>query len=256
MRFPGDLVLAVGLAAVGAAAALLPDLIAPLKIPLTAPLVLVVPGYVLTRAIFPERSILDPERLLLSVGLSLVCAVLGGVLLNVTPWGLGAGTWAIYLFALTVAACVVAVARRSPVAGQAQDGLISGAAWPLNARQAALLACSALVVAGALWVAHTPVPQEPQQGYTLLWTLPQTDANDTTVRVGVRNLEATPLDYQLRIVAAGQLLQQFAIQLQPVDEWQADVTLPPSAPGPVEAILYRSDAPDTVYRRTLLRGGA
>jgi hypothetical protein len=57
---------------------------------LTLPLVLVLPGYAVTAALFPNRSLGVPERLVFSLGLSVAIVVLGGLLLNVTPFGVRA----------------------------------------------------------------------------------------------------------------------------------------------------------------------
>ena len=79
---------------------------------LTLPLVLVLPGYALTTAIFPKRELGGPEHFIFSLGLSIVIVILSGLILNFIPFGLHVSSWAITLSAITLAACAVALVRR------------------------------------------------------------------------------------------------------------------------------------------------
>ncbi|HCI79328.1 MAG TPA: hypothetical protein DHW02_06535, partial [Ktedonobacter sp.] len=79
---------------------------------LALPLVLVLPGYALTSALFPERAFPVSQRLVFSIALSLVTAVLGGLLIDVTPFGLQTDSWAGILGGITLCACVVTLIRR------------------------------------------------------------------------------------------------------------------------------------------------
>src|SRR5512134_1512730 len=77
------------------------------------PLVLLLPGYTLVALLFPERRRLEQiERILYAVGLSLAIAVLMGLFLNVTPWGISATSFAVMLGAITLAASTGALVRR------------------------------------------------------------------------------------------------------------------------------------------------
>jgi uncharacterized membrane protein len=242
----------MGVALIDALLTLWPGEVWPFRAIAAASLVLVLPGYAATAALFPRR--LDwADWLLLTPSLSLAFAALGGLALHFTPWGLTPPAWAVLLLALTVTCGLVAAWRRSRVgAGDVSPTPVRSPGFkPMHALP---MFGAALVVGAAIWVAREPVPQQPEQGYAMLWALPA-DPAATGLRVGVQNLEPTAGQYNLRIIASGQTLQQFAIDLQPVDSWEADITLPQAIPGPVEALLYRADTPDVVYRRTLLRTG-
>jgi hypothetical protein len=257
-RVSADLVVTVALALIGALVALLPGVPGALRIPLVSPLVLVLPGYALTRALFVERTPAALELMLLCVGLSLACAVLGGLVLNALPGGLTTLDWAVLLCAITVVGCAATLIQRARAPELSIGGFARTSMWsgpPLGLRAGGLFVGAALAVVAAVWVARTPVPAIPEQGYTILWMLPATDSPDG-VRLGVRNFEPSPVQYQLRVVSGDQVLQEFSINLQPVEEWQAEVTLASLGDAPVEADLYRADSPDTIYRRTVLRGGS
>lgn len=245
-----DLAAAVVLAFVGAVAALAIPWI-PLRGLLGVPLVMVLPGYALSCALFPG-ALGWTERLLLTGGIGLAAIVLGALVLNSTPWGLSTGSWAVALFCLTAVGAAVAAYRRDrrewPDSTQAQRA-------PLEPRQLGLLAAAALITGTALWLAHTPIPEQSVQGYTLLWAVPDREAGDTHIRVGVQSYEPGATRYTLRIASDGQSLQEFTFDLQPIDEWQGEVTVSPGSAHQVEALLYRADAPEVVYRRTVVRVG-
>src|SRR5438874_6431419 len=77
----------------------------------TLPLALVLPGYALISALFPKRELGGSERVVFSVGLSLIIVILGGLVLNLTPFGLRTNSWAVYLGAITLGASGVALIR-------------------------------------------------------------------------------------------------------------------------------------------------
>lgn len=75
---------------------------------LALPLALIVPGYAVCVAVSPRRLPDPVEAGALSLGLSLVITILGGLLLNLTPWGISTRGEALYLWAVTLAAiCAV-----------------------------------------------------------------------------------------------------------------------------------------------------
>jgi uncharacterized membrane protein len=238
-------------AGVGVLATLLGLHDAMLQVLIALPLVLVLPGYAISAAIFLKHRLGVPERLLFSVGLSLAVAALGGLALNITPWGLSAGSWAVLLGSVTLGASVVALARRRErlwvSTGHSRVGL--------RAYEVLLLGLAALVVVVGLRLARTPVPSQGFQGYTFLWILPANENAHDAVRLGVSSNEFAATSYRLQVKVNDAILREWpVIELAPGEQWEATVVLPAAQAQDerVEALLYRSDAPDTVYRRGLL----
>src|SRR4051812_41231343 len=251
-----DLLVTMVLAVVGATIALVDANLGPVRALLAGPLAFALPGYALTVALFPNR-LRWTEYLLLVIGLGIAVIVLSALALNVTQWGLTRQSLAAVLFIITSCASAVGAYRRGHVETRVERRVGRRPTLaPLDRWQIAACLGAVVVTGGALWVARTPVPQQPTQGYTLLWSVPAADAAEPTVRVGVRSYEPTRTAYTLRIASAGQTLQDYAIDLQPIDQWQVDVVLPPDGGHDLEALLYRADAPDVLYRRTLVRGGS
>ncbi|MFC7224422.1 MULTISPECIES: DUF1616 domain-containing protein [Halalkalicoccus] len=108
-------VLALGVAA--AAGILVFDLTwTPIRLALSLPLVLLLPGYAFVSALFPERaddgfSLL--ERLVLSVGLSLAIVSVAAYVANFTPYGIRLAPVAIAVVGWTVVFAVIGLVRRA-----------------------------------------------------------------------------------------------------------------------------------------------
>lgn len=236
----GALALALGGSAARVAAAL--------------PLVLLLPGLALTFAAFPRRALGPAERLLLGLGLSLAVAALGGLALNLTPWGLRIGSWATLLGGVTVVATAIGLARRRvrqpgwAAAAPARRG--GGMTLP----QATLLALAALVLSGSLAITVRGAQEQETVGFTQLWMVPDQAGNPATVRIGVSNREPATTPFRLQLVVEGDPRRTWTLRLANDETWEQAVDLPADlAPtDDVEAVLYRGDAPDQVYRRVKL----
>jgi uncharacterized membrane protein len=210
-------------------------------------LVLVLPGYALTAALFTRLDL--AERILYSSGLSIVLTILGGFFLNWSPWSLSTTSWAVLLSGITLVASVAAAARRLRSApGNSQTTI------ELGSRQLVLLSLAAAIACGAILVARSgAIQHERASAFTQLWLLPAADAN--SVRVGVRSHEPATTSYRVQLTLNGAVVQEWpAIELESGGQWEMTETLPAMQPDDVvEALLYRTDAPNTVYRRGIFR---
>jgi uncharacterized membrane protein len=222
----------------------------------TLPLVLLLPGYALTAAMFPRGSLGLPSRLVFSLGLSLVIVILGGLALNWTPFGLHASSWSVLLGGITLCACVVTLVRRrgQSVTSSVQRRVsIPG----FTVRQALLLALAAIVVCAAIVVSSIGAAQQPYPGFTQFWMLPIGGANPpNAVRLGVSNMQSTAMKSSLTVSEDGKVVKVWpAIDLKPNEKWEVTLLLPQThhaAAAKVEALLYRVNAPTTVYRHVVL----
>jgi uncharacterized membrane protein len=220
----------------------------------TLPLVLFLPGYALISALFTKERLGVAERFVFSLGLSLSIAIPGGLLLNLTSFGLRSGSWAVLLGGITIAASVFALIRR-----RGQASFASGRPWVIGFtfRQGLLLGLALIVVGGAIAVSIIGAQQQPYPGFTQFWILPAGQANTrNVVHLGVKNMEPTPMVYRLVVNINNKPLKIWpAIDVNQSDTWEATLVLPQSAKGSstkVEAKLYREDAPTKVYRDVFL----
>ena len=249
-------VAAITIVAVALAFILPPDWV-PGRI-LTLPIALILPGYALTSVLFPRREFGIPERFLFSLALSLVSVIMGGLVLNWTPWGLRTDSWAVILGGLTLGACAVALVRRR---GREQDisttGRFSAGYIGLNVRQGLLLGLAALIVCGAVAVSIIGAERQPYPGFTQLWILPAGGSNpQNAVHLGVNNMESTAMEYRLAVSVDGKVVKDWpSIDLNSQGKWEATLLIPQSGhagTAKIEADLYRMDAPTTIYHHVVL----
>lgn len=220
------------------------------------PLVIVLPGYALAAALFPGGALSAPERLLFTFGGSLATGVLGGLLLNLTPWGLNPASWTVLLAFVTVAAALTALLRRERAVTAVDTG--SGerrvSVTPL---QGALLAAALLVAAGAVGVARVGADQQPNPPFTQLWLLPAPEEGAAAVRLGVQSMEEGPIDYRLQLKQGNTVVREWTgIHLKPGEKWETTLSLPGSSQsGAVKADLFRVDLPNVPapYRSVTLQ---
>lgn len=214
------------------------------------PLVLFIPGYTVIAAAFPGQELRTTEKLLISGGLSVALAALGGLLLNRLPGGLQTSSWAALLIAITLIASVVAWFRRRQNASAEPFHL------NLDLRQALELSAALIIVVIAVQLSKAPLPPIGVSGYTEAWILPD-PAQAQVVHVRINSMEFTNMAYSVQITLNGKAINQWnAVSLKPGGKWEGIITLPNALTrnDEVEAKIYRLDQPNTVYRNVILWG--
>lgn len=250
-----DLVGTVAVAVVSAVVVIAVPGLSPLRT-VFALVLLALPGYALTTALFPERHEIDgPRRLLLSLGLSLSLAVVIALVLNVTPFGVRSVSWAGALLVAVCMACLVAALRRR--VGRSEAIVSAILRRRLRVMEIALLLVAACLAAGAVGVARTPLTAKNVQGYTALSLLPGSGGERATVRVGVASGELAPVSYRLVVRRAGTpiVYERRTFELRPGEQLEEAVRIRPATSDrsrPIVALLYREDEPTSVYRRARL----
>lgn len=218
-----------------------------LRLSLGLLLALVLPGYALTAALFPRPTLDGTNRLLFTCGFSLVVTILGGFVLNWTPWGLQPESWATLLSYITLGGCLVAVLRR-PLAPRTAPRL----ALPLDLGQALLFGLAALTLVGSVLIARGEAAQRPAPDVVQLWMLP---GESQMIRLGVITKGPAVGSYRLVVQRGGYIIREWpALALEAEARWEATVELSARQPGggPVEALLYQTAEPGVVYRQVKL----
>jgi glycosyltransferase involved in cell wall biosynthesis len=196
----------------------------PLRAILVLPLVVFLPGYALTSAIFRRRAPEAVERIVLALALSLVAAAAVSILLYLTPFGLRLYSWTAALALVTVAAVVVVAAGPSPAPAPAGPILPRLAFLVPRSRTVFVLALAAAgFAAAAVVLARTPLPSSSAPGYTSLWLT--RDPRSSTLVLGVRSEEHQRTRYVLRLALAGSKTDRQLV-LDPGQTWK--VRLPPA----------------------------
>ncbi|WP_436932540.1 DUF1616 domain-containing protein [Halosimplex halobium] len=245
--------------------------------------VLFLPGYAVVTALFPQHGVqwteteddsapegVDGiERLLLSVGLSVVVAPLFALALNFTPVGLDPVAVVATLSAFTVAVTGIGAWRRALVAPERRFTLPAGR-WTGSARQVlgggghprttvtVIIVVALMIVAGSVtWAA---LARPPGESFTEFYLLSENASNDlvmndyprqltvdetASVHVGVTNHEARTMAYSIVVSlervrtsnGSSTVLERRALtrvrtpELTPGRGWQRSVAITPRIAG-------------------------
>lgn len=304
-RTPTDLAVVVGLVVVTVLVTLLvPASLTPFRLALALPFLLFAPGYAAISALYPEQDdqedttpdngvvperdnravqhTLDgPERVGLSIGLSLTISTLVGTLFSISPWGLTRGPLVVVLGVLTVAFVGIAVRRRRALDPDDRFGVsLSGTVksvrgeFSMDTRRSlavnVLLLVTLVLVIGSVAFA---VADTPERSFTELYILSEQDGERVataypeqvtrneplTVTVGVENHEGRQTNYTLLVVlqrveeignettvTESDRLARADMILEPNERWNQSQTVRPTLTGTrlrLAYLLYRGDPP-------------
>ena len=205
-------------------------------------LVLWLPGYALTAALFSQSQLQGIERTLFSIGTSIAVAILTGFGLNAVGISLTGWTWGVALGGLALAAG--ALAWLQPTHRPVRPRL---GAWVLPQRRNLLLfGAAALLVVAAIGLARFGATEQPQQGFTNLWMLPAPDG----VRIGLDNEESTAMTYRVVLTDGTSAIAEWpTVRLESGQQWDGAAAVPANVRTGVEVLVYRADAPGEIYRR-------
>lgn len=257
-----DLIIVVVVAIVAAALALAGVKYPAVQVLVGLPLVLILPGYALMSLLFTRRTYTIAEKTLLTIGLSIVITVISGFILNILPMGLQTTSWAIALGSVTLILSAAAFFRRQREGVVASSSSLISQPSSLSAltmSQVAMVGLAALIIFGAVEVSRSGINSEAT-AFTQLWMLPASETNQSMVKLGVSSGELTTTSYRVQLQAGNTVLKEWpSIELKPGEKWEATTDLSASVVNniqiqsdKVEAVLYRLDAPQTVYRRVTL----
>ncbi|MER8509636.1 DUF1616 domain-containing protein [Mesorhizobium sp. M0027] len=214
-----------------------------LRTALGAPMVFLVSGHTVLRAI-GIRTTSALQHLVYAVGASLAAGIAGGFALNaagfLTPLG-----WALWFWAVTATAALVAAGRRDTP---------DLPAWPAPVRvrlwQGAALILAVLVATGAYALAVRDEATYREFKYTELWLLPSASGESGRITVGIRSAETQAQRFDLEITLDGQPFAVFRLlTIAPGETWAREIPVSILAtPQKAEARLYRPED-NRLYRR-------
>lgn len=218
-------------------------------------LVLVLPGYALTELLFAKGQLTRTERLLYTLGGSVMVATLGALLLNQLPSGVQTNGWIGLLVGVTLIGTLLGALKRQPaVSTTAPTAATPRPRLRISFNQLLVLAIAVGVAGIAVKTAQTPITPQGLTGYTLLWMLPAADTS--RLALGISNQEFAPTAYKLQVKVDKQLAQEWPSLLLGVNgRWAAELAVPAAAVAghEITAELYRLDQPDQLYRHVVLR---
>jgi uncharacterized membrane protein len=221
-----------------------------IRLVFTLPLVFFFPGYAIVSALYSRRRLSDTARFLFSSALSISITALGGLVLHFASVKLTPDSWLLLLSFVTLAATVLAFARRG------RRTVPVGFSVGLGLSQLLLLGLALVFFVVALGIAREGALQQDIPHFTQLWILPPQDEAQPAIEVGIRNQESRTVSYRLVANYGADVLGVWEqIELAAGEQWLTSIAVPPvlNSNEPIVANLYRLEEPDEVYRSVLLR---
>jgi uncharacterized membrane protein len=218
-------------------------------------LVFFLPGYAITLAFFPNDTPGHVIQAFLSLGLSLVITIMGGLVLNLFPEGLTARTWEMWFASIGLFFGVIALLRVMairPAAEPAQVQVLPPFATPTDWKQIGLFLIALIVVVITILQARTSELKNLGPGFTQLWVTPSDDPTHQQIKIGIRNFEGQPVTYRVEVIRDDQQVYQTgAITLAHQEQFVIPVAMVMDD-REVVVLLYRLDQPEFVYRSVFL----
>ena len=186
--------------------------------------ILLAPGYLLLRTLYPRGGPRDAERIALILGCSLAVTVIVGLLLQLTPgglttaseaWGIG-GVLAV-LAAAAAARGVAARRREQPSRGPRPSAL-------LLARRTLPWVLFGLLGVAAYAIAHRGASSVARRSaFTQLWLIPR----DGRLQVGVSSFEHHETPFHVSVTAGHLSIARFKFTLDPGSTYTKEIAVSP-----------------------------
>ena len=210
--------------------------------PLGILMVLFIPGYAIVSAMLPKVG--SEKTLLLSLGLSISISVVGGVVLNLTPWGLTPTTWSLWLSSISLLGLMFASLQRRNHNRNFEMGVPT-----LHKENKAIFVWAGFILLGAVLIAYIS-SRQTETTFTQLWAIPGvTSEGKYEIEIGIRNEEKQSEVYNLYIESDGRRLEEWpTIRLESNNEWITTIELADQPKRPIRIALYRANEMHTVYR--------
>lgn len=218
---------------------------------------LFLPGYTVLAATIPTIGRSWSERLLLSIGLSMVFTIIGGLILNSFSVGLRPETWSL-LFTIAIAGFSIVAMLRRRTYKRATNGNPASYQHDISQQQriplwiaAGLILILATIITSSYSIARQAAVQQSSPGFTQTWIVPGS-SNSTTIatQIGINNHEHAAMTYTVNIQENGVAIVNIPnIVLADNTTWTYTAQFPRTgSPINVTVAIYRDDQPNTIYR--------
>ena len=208
--------------------------------------ILLAPGYLLLRALYPTGGPRDAERIALILGCSLAITVIVGLLLQLTHGGLTTTSeeWGIGGVLIVLA---LAAATRSLAARRGRPSPPPRPSASLLARRTLPWILFGALGVGAYAIAHRGASAVARRSaFTQLWVIPR----DGAFQVGVSSFEHQTSRFHISVTAGHLSLAHFKFTLNPGATYTRQLTLSPTviATRRLDVRLFLGHS-STPYRR-------
>lgn len=224
----------------------------PLRTVLAFPVIFIFTGYAFQALIFSGEGLTDTERVTYTIGLSFIFTILGGFVIYLSPWKLEPVSWMVYFTVMILLFSVMAMLKRfSSAMGEPLSYRVIQRG---NRTQYAWFAVALIIVGVAFWGSRLAAENQPYDGFSQLWMVPEEEQDVILVEVGFRNYEEHITSYRIEVFTnKAVLLDKEGIELIPDEAWKVEFNVPKRVfPEYMTARLYLADDPTTIYREVIL----
>lgn len=219
---------------------------------LPLPLIFVLPGYVLTEALFRRRALEGLQRLVFSLILSLALAVFCGFILNFLPGGLNTLSWLATLSGLTAFFTLLAYLRRRGFREEKGTGK-----FQVKFLNVLLFGLALALMVFSVVYSVIGAQQQRLPGFTQLWIVPpshSSGAGSCAVSVGIHSFESTTQTYHLIVTNNNVQINVIPpLSLLSQQQWEQVISIvPKKGNNLIEVRLYRDNQPTVIYRNVHL----
>ena len=205
------------------------------------PLLLVVPGALLSVSVATLRELELAGRAALGLGINLAVLILAGFALDLVGIALTRVSFATAAAGVTVAIFALTSTLTPPGASDVARPRVRSSV-PLGA--VAMLALSVAVFGVSFAAVRRPAANDRVAGYTVLTALP---SGRSLIRVGVQSAELRERDFTLRVNAGSRRLLSRGLTLAPGERRQ--ITVRCACPGPQPLTVRLLTAMGATYRQ-------
>jgi hypothetical protein len=203
-------------------------------------ILLFLPGYLIAWP-FLQPRMGSAAAFTIAGGLSIAMVAIAGLVLNVLPWGLNAGSWGLYVIVLFVIG-MASIRRRLTwrvTSGAARHELI-------------LAGVGGTMMVAALLFARL-FAAFPTESFTQLWITASSGAPKLTVQISIHSNEQAVTACRLEVLRNGEQVRSWAnISLATGQTWSDTISV---GAGRIEARLFRLAAPEVLYRSVTVQLG-
>jgi hypothetical protein len=195
------------------------------------PAIMVLPGYLATVALLPERRDIT-EQLILSLVISTTLVIAIGLGFNLAGIPIGPLAWFAVLAVIALTAAGMAFKRRQQLSKPMHIRLP-------RARDMLLTLLAFMLVSFAIQLATIGARESRtagDQSVPVLWLEPVA-GSQTELSVGVGNIGSAHGAFRLDVVARGSVLESYRIELDGRSQWSTTFTVGPSQ-GRVDVMLF------------------
>jgi hypothetical protein len=222
-------------------------------------LTLILPGYAVTTFIFSfDNRLRNADRILITLGMSIILDILAGLILDLFPSGLNTISWVLFLGIIVIVLNGLTVLRKRSGDNNyfkaIQEKIIISR---FSFFTLITILISIIIIFSAIEINRVGALNQPKAHFTQLWIRPLVQPDFNVISIGITSFEETGTEFKLQALIDGRIVKEWnQINLDPNQEWENSLIITSSVSvHKIEARLFRSGEVGSPYRSVFLWKG-